>query len=268
MLKNLSRVSGFESTYSIASCLALSLVAVGCGGEQPAPDPVGVQGPAPLFELRYSDTGSIAIYDGGDDNLMIKASGKIGLDDPAVLQDLMALDSFPAIYSKLHPGEAAPQELVDLDARYQLKLNQFVASEGFRARKPALPEDEFQEKDQATFKAWVCNKTFYNGSGYRFVPYKCSWVENDAFLTSYYVAAYDWVWGWNETTAQAKLYLFYGYTIYPGNCYLAAGTYGYCSWTGTFEKRFVEENTIAPDGTCTKGRLGLDIHQRYVPPPS
>lgn len=259
---------------------ALALATAGCSSEPISSEQTEKQEGALLYQMSYSSTGSISIYELEDKNLLVKATGSIDQDDPTEVRNLLALGSFPAIYSKLNHGAPAPEKLVELDARYREGFAKFAASEEFQSRAaletstPSAETGTLQDKSEATFNSTVCNVRF-RSAGYAYVPKACnywfqSYAENTFANPTYRVPgfdgakAYDWIFGWNDVNTTGNVHLlqpvYYGYARY-GSCSIAPYTWGHCSWGGSFtryEAEITNDNSYSP--------LGVTIHsvEAYV----
>jgi len=252
----------------------LALATVGCSSEPIASEQTAQQEGKLLYQLPYSHTGAISIYELEDKSLLMKATGSIDHDDPDEVRKLLALESFPAVYSKINNGAPAPEELVKLDERYRAGLARFVASDQFRSR-AAVPASALQDgvglgqdKSESSFNSKVCNKVFSSGN-YKYYPSACNyWFQTFAINTfanpTYRVPSfegagpYDWIFGWNDIDSAADLHLlqpvYYGYKKY-GSCTIPAYTWAHCSWTSNFsnyEAEITNPNYYSP--------MGVTIH--------
>jgi len=268
----------FRNGFGVGTACGLATIAVafatlGCSSEPVDSEHTGRQEGTLLYALPYSSTGSIEIYELEDQSLLLKATGAIDVDDPQEAERLMALDSFTAIYSEINKGAPAPQQLVELDARYREGLERFVASNEFKNR-PELGTGELIAKDQASFNSTICNVTFRSGS-YQYIPGSCNWGGATYFESSWAnptyqapgwtgVDAYDWIFGWNMSDTTGKLNLIY----WPGpgslgqsygHCSVAPYTWGHCSWTSSSISGWDAEI----HNSNYYSELGVTVHNRY-----
>ena len=233
------------------------------------------QAEAPLYEIPYSDTGSIAIYDDGYGGFLVKTSGRIGVDDPEAISALLASDNFVDIYAALHPGLETPRALVNLNGRYQAQRESDGSVLDFSVGSPETGSSVLDlsgespergglvDKSIDTFYSTVCIRTFYN-TNYKYVPEdNCNWTPYPywVFTLTKKAGPYDWNFGWNEGSAVAGVWLYNGDgTLFRGPCSIAPYTWAHCTWTGTFSNRFGGIYT-------TTGRAGIDTHDRQIIPP-
>ena len=267
----------------LVSLLCISIAVAACegngSGSESADTPTVSEAELPLYEIPFSDTGSIKIYEGIEGPL-VKVTGKIGVDDPVVAGNLMAQTSLAEMYRIATHSERVPEELVSIDKRHQARraedLRQIEA-----LGLPTGPAEPFLlEKSFNSFNSIVCTRTFWESSTNYYVPIDCSYSTNSWLALSHVAqaGAYDWIFGWNEQTwgpASIQLVNRLGnppntplrlIDTYGGSCTLQPQTWGYCYWGGSFSGKWAAVTNYYAQSHLPGSApgLGVTIHdQRF-----
>lgn len=213
-------------------CIVAPLT-LGCASDENSPEPKTVSSDVAsaneniLLEVPYSDTGKLSIYDGGDGNVGVTLSGKIGTDDPESVGNSVQ-SSLVATIQGLNPDAEIPDWLPEVDDRYQAQARGLAASNDLGGN---VEEDSLETKSAINFMDNVCKQhAITNGSAFKTVVNHCKFRTGVTTInTSATYDAGDYAFSWNEGNQGA--FVWASGTGVNGYYTVNAGTWQWNYWS-------------------------------------